>query len=65
MQKSLRIRPSGRHECMSEFLHDLAHPNARLTPNQPLPLAKRNPVLLWQLISLGLLLALLCALLFD
>ncbi|MEO1837428.1 MAG: protein kinase [Akkermansiaceae bacterium] len=65
MQKSLRIRPSGRHECMSEFLHDLEHPNARLTPNQPLPLAKRNPVLLWQLISLGLLLALLCALLFD
>lgn len=64
LQKSLRILPSGRHPSMSEFLHDLEHPNPKLVPNQPLPLAERNPVLVWQMIALGLLIALICALLF-
>lgn len=64
LQKALRIHPASRHESMSEFLHDLEHPNPDLTPNRSLPFADRNSLLTWKLISLGLLIALVLALLF-
>ena len=66
LKKALSVRPENRYDSLSEFLHDLNHPNPSFNTGAPsLPLAERNPLLLWKLISLALLLALIVALLLD
>ena len=57
MKKALAITPGNRHECMSEFLHDLQHPNPKLVPVPNLPLAERNPLVFWKLVALFFLIA--------
>jgi hypothetical protein len=37
---------------MSEFVHNLRHPDPSLSPVHALPLSLRNPVLLWKGIAL-------------
>jgi hypothetical protein len=65
LKKALSIRPDHRYHSLSEFLHDLNHPNpALLSRRVAQPLSERNPVLLWQLIALALLVALICSLIF-
>lgn len=64
LRKALSILPSSRHASMSEFASFLEKPDPSLTTDIPMPLSERNPVLLWQLISLALFLALLITLIF-
>ncbi|MCX2722333.1 bifunctional protein-serine/threonine kinase/phosphatase [Roseibium salinum] len=54
--------PGRRYEVLSEFLEDLRRPNAAFTTGQFVPLAERDPVRFWQLVSAVL--AVLCAVLF-
>lgn len=63
LRKALSIRPDSRHESMSEFVRFLSEPDPSLTTADPLPLARRNPVLLWKLVSLAFFLAWLITLL--
>ena len=66
LKKALSVRAENRYESLSEFLHDLNHPGATSGRNPAsLPLAERNPVLLWKLISLALLLALVVTVLVE
>ncbi len=54
--KALQARPGRRQQAVSEFVHDLKTPAARLLQVQRTPLAERDPVLFWQ--GLAVLLAL-------
>lgn len=51
LKKALEVDPYNRYEELSEFMHDLRHPNqAFLNKTRP-PLLERNPLLLWKGIS--------------
>jgi hypothetical protein len=62
LRKAVHPEPARRYEELSEFLHDLRHPNGRLLDNNPVPLIERNPLLFWKALS-GLLAAALVLLL--
>lgn len=64
LKKALSIAPESRYEAFSEWLVDLRHPNPRFLDPSSLPLVQRNPVVLWQLISLTLLIALILLIVF-
>jgi serine/threonine protein phosphatase PrpC len=59
LRRALQPSPQKRYAELSEFIHDLRHPNPRLTgrPSSP-PLIERDRVLFWQVVSAALLLAL-------
>lgn len=57
LRKALSIRPEQRYRDVSEFLHDLKHPNPRFADDSKLPFVERNPVRFWQVVSALLLLA--------
>jgi serine/threonine protein phosphatase PrpC len=60
--KALQPDPLKRYESLSEFVHDLHHPNqAFLNKTRP-ALVERNPVLFWKSLSLVLALAVLALL---
>ncbi|MFD2255606.1 protein phosphatase 2C domain-containing protein [Luteolibacter algae] len=59
LRKALSISPDSRHETMSEFIRYLSEPDPAIFTNGPLPLAARNPLLFWKVVSLVLFLALL------
>jgi serine/threonine protein phosphatase PrpC len=54
IRKTVHPEPARRYQAVSEFLHDLSHPNPDFLLQRPVPLAERNPVLFWQLLSLAL-----------
>jgi serine/threonine protein phosphatase PrpC len=57
LRKALQADPALRYQAFSEFIADLAKPNRSLiVADKKQPLAQRNPLLMWQLIS-GFLLA--------
>ncbi|MBV1789512.1 bifunctional protein-serine/threonine kinase/phosphatase [Marinobacterium sp. D7] len=57
LRKALQPNPRYRYEALSEFLHDFTVPNTQLEARiRHRPLVERNPLLLWKLICLGLLL---------
>lgn len=59
LRKAVHPDPLRRQEALSEFVHDLRHPQAAyLSGTQP-PLAQRHPVVFWKLVSAALALALL------
>lgn len=64
LEKAVRVDPRRRHAELSEFTHDLRHPNAEFAA-RPQPLLERDPVLFWKAISLllSLTVAILAALL--
>ncbi|HEX4199610.1 MAG TPA: protein kinase [Caulobacteraceae bacterium] len=63
LRRSVQVRPEDRFEDVTELLHTLETGGAKATPKPPGPsLTERNPVLLWQLIALGLAIALIAAL---
>lgn len=64
LRKALSILPDSRHETMSEFAKYLETPDPSITTSLPLPLAQRNPVLMWQLIALAFFLAWIFTLIF-
>lgn len=54
LHKALQPDPLKRYESLSEFVHDLHHPNqAYLSKTRP-ALVERNPVLFWKSVSLVL-----------
>lgn len=59
LRKAVHPDPLRRQEALSEFVHDLRHPQAAyLSGTQP-PLAQRHPVVFWKLVSAALALAVL------
>ena len=61
VRKAVHPDPLERYEALSEFVHDLRHPNTALL--RPTPLVARNPTLFWKGVSAARGLALLLVLL--
>jgi serine/threonine protein phosphatase PrpC len=61
LRKAVHPDPAQRYQEISEFLHDLRHPNPALV-GQRVPLYDRNPLLFWKALSGLLALALVCLL---
>lgn len=56
LKRALKPLPQHRYEALSEFIYDLQQPNPLYNDVAQLPLIERSPVLVWQLVSLLLLL---------
>lgn len=56
LRKALNVEPLKRYGELSEFVHDLHHPNKVFISRTSRPLIERDPVMFWQGISLILLL---------
>jgi serine/threonine protein phosphatase PrpC len=56
IEKAVSIAHNRRYPALSEFLHDLAHPNPELMPGSFEPLMERNPLLTWKVLTVLLLL---------
>jgi serine/threonine protein kinase len=48
--KAIEKKPGQRYTLLSEFVHDLSHPNPEFTGTRFRPLIERNPVRFWQLL---------------
>jgi serine/threonine protein phosphatase PrpC len=55
IKKAVDINPEKRYVEVSEFIHELQHPNSRYMSQTKPPLIERNPVLVWQGITVILL----------
>ena len=62
LKKALSLRPESRYQTLSEFLHDLKHPNPEFIEARNLPLMERDPLLFWKWLSAILAIALVIAL---
>lgn len=51
LQRAVSLDPAKRYPALSEFVQDLRHPRADYLDARPQPLAARNPLLFWQLLS--------------
>ena len=54
LEKAVRVDHRVRYDSLSEFYHDLTHPNEAFMRTS-LPLAEKNPLIFWQIISAALL----------
>lgn len=54
LRKAVHPDPFSRYGELSEFLYDLRHPNVSLLKGHRIPLYERNPVRVWQVVSLAL-----------
>jgi serine/threonine protein phosphatase PrpC len=63
LRRAVHPVPGKRYEALSAFLEDLRRPNPAFASDQSVPLAQRDPVRFWQLVSAAL--AVLCAVLFH
>lgn len=57
IQKATQVNPLKRYSEVSEFIYELKHPNRSYQNRERPPLLERDPVLFWQCVSLGLLVA--------
>ncbi len=48
LEKACMIKPQRRYQLLSEFTHDLCHPNTSLQSKEFQPLLKRNPLGFWR-----------------
>lgn len=55
LRRAVAIDPAHRYGELSEFLHDLRHPNPALLRQGGTPLLHRNPLLFWQVLCVALL----------
>ncbi|NOY00929.1 MAG: protein kinase, partial [Verrucomicrobia bacterium] len=62
LKKSLSVSAELRYDSLSEFMHDLRHPNPEYLKKQSLPLIEKDPVLFWKAVS-GILLGIIVILL--
>jgi serine/threonine protein kinase len=62
LRKAVHPDPYQRYEALSEYIHDLRHPNPAFLNMPSTPLIERNPLLFWKCLSL--ILALIIMLLF-
>jgi serine/threonine protein phosphatase PrpC len=56
LRKALYVEPQKRYEELSEFVHDLHHPNKAFISRNSRPLIERDPVIFWKGVSVALLL---------
>ncbi len=54
IRKAVHPDPAKRHEALSEFTHNLRHPDINAT-DRATPLIERNPLMFWKCVSLTLL----------
>lgn len=54
LKKALSITPENRYSSMSEFVHDLKHPNSDYIESRFLPLKERDPLRFWQALTTAL-----------
>jgi serine/threonine protein kinase len=52
LRKAVQPDPATRYDALSAFVFDLRHPNPAFREASATPLLERNPVLLWQCVSL-------------
>ena len=52
LRKALSPNPADRYQTLSEFTHDLSHPNPAYLHERPAPLLERDPVKLWKILAL-------------
>lgn len=52
LAKAVSPNPAKRYNALSEFFHDLNHPNRAFQKQSSQPLIEKNPVLTWQLLAL-------------
>lgn len=57
LRKAVHPLPERRYQEISEFIHDLRHPNKQFLHKTRAPLMERNPVVFWQAMSFGLAIA--------
>lgn len=48
LEKAVSIDRKRRYSLLSEFIHDLAHPNSAFRSSSAEPLIERNPLLVWK-----------------
>ena len=60
IKKGLRFDPARRHGDISEFLHELTHPNPKYKQRYKAILSNKKPERVWQYISAALFIALCC-----
>jgi serine/threonine protein phosphatase PrpC len=54
LKRAVAIKPADRYPALSEFYHDLQHPNKKYLAAYRQPLIERDPVLFWKSLSLVL-----------
>ncbi len=54
LRRATHPDPQRRYEVLSEFVHDLRHPNPAFTETRGVPLIERDPLLFWRGLSLVL-----------
>jgi len=54
LRKALQVEPLKRYDELSEFIHDLHHPNKAFISRTSRPLIERDPVMFWKGVSLML-----------
>ncbi|GAA3856218.1 bifunctional protein-serine/threonine kinase/phosphatase [[Pseudomonas] carboxydohydrogena] len=57
LRKAVQSDPAARYDALSAFVFDLRHPNPAFREASATPLLERNPVLLWQSVSVLLAIA--------
>lgn len=57
LERAVHPNPFKRYDSLSEFLHDLRHPNSSYLSNSSTPLIERNPLLFWKSTTVVLALA--------
>jgi serine/threonine protein phosphatase PrpC len=55
LKKAVHSNPAYRYQSLSKFTFDLSHPHPERLLERPLPLLERNPLVVWQSISVLLL----------
>jgi len=51
LEQALKMNPLKRYPVLSEFIHDLRHPNKLFFEKTRPPLLQRDPVMFWQMVS--------------
>jgi serine/threonine protein phosphatase PrpC/predicted Ser/Thr protein kinase len=55
LKKAVHLNPAKRYEDLAEFIYDLRHPRKEFLDKHRPPLAERNPIIFWKIISVVLL----------
>ncbi|MEP4888903.1 MAG: protein kinase [Aliiglaciecola sp.] len=51
LRTALQVDPYKRYDALSEFIHDLRHPNPQFLQQSKAPLIERSPLLFWKWLS--------------
>lgn len=62
LRKAVSIKPEHRYSLLSEFIHDLSHPNLEFSRKRRPPLIERNPVAVWRTLAIFFMLTTVAAL---